>query len=73
MPSKVTVPVPGVNVPLSNQLPPRVRFKLFAFNVPELIVTSLVKTNELVINNAFALALFTNKFPISLVEFIWIV
>jgi len=48
---KVTVPVPGVNVPLFDQLPAIERFKLLAFSVPpDAIVTLFWTVRGLVVS-----------------------
>ena len=62
-PSMVTVPVPGVNVPLLVQLPARLRLRLFAFSAPELIERSPLTSSALA-NCAVAFALLTVKWKI---------
>src|SRR6266568_4042408 len=67
LPLNVTVCVPEVKVPLLDQFPPSVIFRLFASSVPDEIVTPPLIVELSVVSLAVALALFTDRFPIAAV------
>ena len=63
VPLKVTVAVPGTNVPWLFQFPPSVMLRLLAFKVPPVTVTLLTTVNGLVKSCAVEEGAFTTKFP----------